>query len=449
MKHIVKLTLSNPSHEHISMRTRMKQQDYITEGKDESEAINRATRHFRTLGFKVHSAVIVEQKVEIPEPVKAEPVALSEAVDYKALEKPTIMRIKSGETKPVDRTNYNIPPGMRKKPIDKKAALEAFIARRNERSIVAEDAAPHYIEEKLTAADPASKWIHDFVHSDNPKFDGKSKKERIQMALGAKYGAMKNEEAEQIDELKKSTLKSYVKKASGEMKKAHDYHQMRYGGRDGTDQNYMKNVYPWAIAKYDRRDAGVEKAKQKLAKEEAEQVDEANMRFDPEAAARPKSSDVKNFLNRDKNPRAAAASNKYIRRMTKLGGLGPNQTKKDTEAHMKAHFEEVEQTDEARKMSRAEWRLGTPDDVAKNHEKIYKKLLATDPSKAQKFLDSIKKKDVKEAADPGATKVVNKAVKTKKAAAAADRLVKIAKSKVNKVNMDPELNHDVKQSSRY
>ena len=83
------------------------------------------------------------------------------------------------------------------------------------------------------------------------------------------------EEAEQIDELKKSTLKSYVKKASGEMKKAHDYHQMRYDGRDGTDQNYMKNVYPKAIAKYDRRDAGVEKAKQKLAKEEAEQVTEA------------------------------------------------------------------------------------------------------------------------------------------------------------------------------
>ena len=42
-----------------------------------------------------------------------------------------------------------------------------------------------------------------------------------------------------------------------------------------SNQNYMKNVYPKAIAKYDRRDAGVEKAKQKLAKEEAEQVTEA------------------------------------------------------------------------------------------------------------------------------------------------------------------------------
>jgi len=45
-----------------------------------------------------------------------------------------------------------------------------------------------YIEEKLTAKDPVSKWIHDFVHSDNPKFDGKSTKERQKMALGAYYG---------------------------------------------------------------------------------------------------------------------------------------------------------------------------------------------------------------------------------------------------------------------
>ena len=90
--------------------------------------------------------------------------------------------------------------------------------------------------------------------------------------------------------------------------------------------------------------------------EKVEQVDEANMRFDPEAAARPKSSDVKNFQMRDKNPRAAAASKKYIRRMTKLGGLGPNQTKKDTEAHMKAHFDEetgADKRDAGYKMSPA------------------------------------------------------------------------------------------------
>lgn len=55
-----------------------------------------------------------------------------------------------------------------------------------------------YIEEKLSKNDPASKWISDFVASDNPKFAGKSKKMRINMALGAYYAAKraapKNEE---------------------------------------------------------------------------------------------------------------------------------------------------------------------------------------------------------------------------------------------------------------
>lgn len=57
------------------------------------------------------------------------------------------------------------------------------------------------LEEKLKASDPTGKWISDFVHSDNPKFAGKSKKERIRMALGASYAAKRqNEEVEQIDE---------------------------------------------------------------------------------------------------------------------------------------------------------------------------------------------------------------------------------------------------------
>lgn len=49
------------------------------------------------------------------------------------------------------------------------------------------------LHEVLTASDPVEKWIADFVASDNPKFDGKSKKERINMALGAYYAASKKE----------------------------------------------------------------------------------------------------------------------------------------------------------------------------------------------------------------------------------------------------------------
>lgn len=40
----------------------------------------------------------------------------------------------------------------------------------------------------------AGDWIHDFVHSDNPKFEGKSKEKRKQMALAAYYAAQRNEE---------------------------------------------------------------------------------------------------------------------------------------------------------------------------------------------------------------------------------------------------------------
>jgi hypothetical protein len=55
--------------------------------------------------------------------------------------------------------------------------------------------------EKLKSSDPTGKWIHDFVKSDNPKFAGKSKQERIRMALGASYAAKRNEEVEvEIDE---------------------------------------------------------------------------------------------------------------------------------------------------------------------------------------------------------------------------------------------------------
>lgn len=57
------------------------------------------------------------------------------------------------------------------------------------------------LEEKLKSSDPTGKWVSDFVHSDNPKFAGKSKKERIRMALGAAYAAKRqNEEVEELDE---------------------------------------------------------------------------------------------------------------------------------------------------------------------------------------------------------------------------------------------------------
>lgn len=50
-----------------------------------------------------------------------------------------------------------------------------------------------FVTEKLSKKQPAAVWIKDFIDSTNPKFKGKTKKERISMALGAYYAAQKNE----------------------------------------------------------------------------------------------------------------------------------------------------------------------------------------------------------------------------------------------------------------
>lgn len=65
------------------------------------------------------------------------------------------------------------------------------------------------INEVLSKDAAAGEWISDFVHSDNPKFAGKSKEKRKQMALAAYYAKQKNEEVE-LDE------KVYQNKTTGE-----------------------------------------------------------------------------------------------------------------------------------------------------------------------------------------------------------------------------------------
>lgn len=53
--------------------------------------------------------------------------------------------------------------------------------------------------ETLSPSASSGDWIDDFVHSKNPKFEGKSKKERIKMALGAYY-AHRNEQVTEAQE---------------------------------------------------------------------------------------------------------------------------------------------------------------------------------------------------------------------------------------------------------
>ena len=57
------------------------------------------------------------------------------------------------------------------------------------------------INEVMKKDDSAGDWISDFLHSDNPKFDGKSKAERKKMALAAYYAMKKRSRNESVEDL--------------------------------------------------------------------------------------------------------------------------------------------------------------------------------------------------------------------------------------------------------
>ena len=94
------------------------------------------------------------------------------------------------------------------------AALRLGRKLQKEEEIEIDSLTEEQLEEVLKKSDPAGKWISDFVHSKDPKFAGKSKKERMKMALGAYYAKQRNEEVEQIDELEKSKYVDKVRDAT-------------------------------------------------------------------------------------------------------------------------------------------------------------------------------------------------------------------------------------------
>jgi succinate dehydrogenase flavin-adding protein (antitoxin of CptAB toxin-antitoxin module) len=81
------------------------------------------------------------------------------------------------------------------------------------------------LEEALSGDLSAGEWIRDFVHSDNPKFEGKSKDKRKQMALAAYYAKQRNEGIEMEEELKGNQHK-LDKNKNGRLDK-HDFKLLR------------------------------------------------------------------------------------------------------------------------------------------------------------------------------------------------------------------------------
>jgi hypothetical protein len=115
------------------------------------------------------------------------------------------------------------------------------------------------INEVMAKDASAGDYIHDFIHSDNPKFAGKSKAKRKEMALAAYY-SKKNEEA--VNEGLKDLAKKSFKALTG-----------------GSDKDHLdrlkKDMYGDSEVKYAAKTL-VKHAKDPLGlkKEEVEQIDE-------------------------------------------------------------------------------------------------------------------------------------------------------------------------------
>ena len=101
------------------------------------------------------------------------------------------------------------------------------------------------MDEKLGKSDEAGKWIHDFVHSKNPKFHGKSPEQRKKMALGAYYAAQRAEATDytNVQKTMKSLQDAYVamQQPVNEAVKKPDDVSSEYISTD--DSEHAANVY--------------------------------------------------------------------------------------------------------------------------------------------------------------------------------------------------------------
>lgn len=128
------------------------------------------------------------------------------------------------------------------------------------------------VNEKISDKASASEYIEDFVKSDDPKFKGDTKTQRIRRALGAYYGEhpeLKKEEVEQLDELSKETLTDYKKKSLSNYKELVD---------KGLNSNPSDEEFKKIRRKSGNRIAGSFSAAERLGKmknEEVESLDEA------------------------------------------------------------------------------------------------------------------------------------------------------------------------------
>ena len=145
------------------------------------------------------------------------------------------------------------------------------------------------LSEILKKSDPVGDWIRDFIDSDNSRFAGKSKKERINMALGAYYAAQRNESTAEV-ELEESTVSAsqinrYIDtenwKAIGDLMKGLNDDEHELWAKNGYDGRTYELMMKSRERSKSYKDA-VEKMKNTLGVKESTQIDEELKLFESE-----------------------------------------------------------------------------------------------------------------------------------------------------------------------
>ena len=142
--------------------------------------------------------------------------------------------------------------------------------------------AEEYVNEVVNKSTPTSDVIDDFVNSTNPKFAGKSKKERIRMALGAKYSMMRKEDME-LDELTQQTYFNAADKRNDQAKEVGEIgHYGIAPQKKLQDKAYKLNAW----GRQSERDKEIRNIKKSLSpatkravgvREDMEQIDERSI----------------------------------------------------------------------------------------------------------------------------------------------------------------------------
>lgn len=230
--HRIAVTTSEPDHPAVSKRKETTQRFVRVTAQNKEKAIEQGKKHFKKKGYKVHDAEHVGMIHEEVEDTMQTTISFKE---FQAkLDEAGAYQKDMDEKKPVFAQGVK---GVKSKPFVKKFKSQQ-----------------HY--EKWAESDAAGDHEVHHVYQEEVEIDG-----------------------EQLDELNKSTLGSYVKKAT----RSTATNAWKAGTHTAFDPKAQEDERSKAFVKANKRMSGVNKAVDRLTKEEVESIDEVNHREFAEA----------------------------------------------------------------------------------------------------------------------------------------------------------------------